>query len=258
MKTTIYDVLFLDIETITGERYLMPDTERTRLFQKRYKHLYNATPNIQWEDIHNDQGALSAEFGKILNISIAQLKPTTEGKDCLFVKSICSKDEKWVLNEFFKSYQKSKAGVLCAHNGLEFDFPFLLRRALINQTPFPHLLQPFGKKVYEMWDLLHDTMKIWGSTQYKGKISLELMAFAFGIESPKGDLDGSKINELWHSRFDYLRKEELPFDREEKIVARIEAYGAGDVITLAKLYALITGSNPITDDQVKIMKNEKV
>ena len=49
---------------------------------------------------------------------------------------------------FVNTYKRfnSKTHLLCAHNGKEFDFPYLARRMVIQGIPLPEILNLFGKK----------------------------------------------------------------------------------------------------------------
>ncbi|MFM7194795.1 MAG: hypothetical protein ACKOYP_08470 [Bacteroidota bacterium] len=43
---------------------------------------------------------------------------------------------------------------LCAHNGKEFDFPYLCRRMIINGIPLPPSLDLSGRKPWEVkWSM---------------------------------------------------------------------------------------------------------
>lgn len=249
--TAIHEVLFLDIETVKDERYLQ-ESERTRLFKKRFDSVSSAGQK-QWEDIHDENAALTAEFGKVVNISLGMVKPATDGTHVLTVKSMCSKDEHKILSDLALSLEKSKPGVLCAHNGLEFDFPFIYRRMIINGITVPNILDAYEKKPWTLQEQLHDTLKMWGHTAFKhNRGSLELLCYILGIPSPKTDIDGSKIGELWYGRFDDLPKDQLPFDAEEAVVKKISDYGAGDVVSLVRLYLKLSGSKiTISDEQIK-------
>ena len=64
------------------------------------------------------------------------------------------KDFKKLLNEHFSRPKN----LLCAHNGKEFDFPYIARRLIIKGMSLPYKLDLFGKKPWEVPHL--DTMEL--------------------------------------------------------------------------------------------------
>jgi uncharacterized protein YprB with RNaseH-like and TPR domain len=148
----------------------------------------------------------------------------------LYVKTL--KEEKGstehdlLLNFCSRGIQAAK--ILCAHNGKEFDYPFLFRRLLANKIKVPDILNGIGKKPYEM-NHLEDTVEMWSATQWKHKASLATLAEIFGIPSPKEKMDGSDVAPLYYS------KQDLPWES----VDQIAEYCNGDVVTLVKVYCAI-------------------
>jgi predicted PolB exonuclease-like 3'-5' exonuclease len=140
------------------------------------------------------RAGIYAEFGKIICISCGMF--TEKGN--FRIKSFCGHDEKTLLNDFAALCNKSfnrKERWLCAHNGKEFDFPFLSRRMLINGIKLPKVLNTPGKKPWEVNHL--DTQELWKFGDYKSFTSLNLLANVFGIPTPKDDIDGSKVWEVY-------------------------------------------------------------
>jgi DNA polymerase elongation subunit (family B) len=114
--------------------------------------------------------------------------------------------------------------MLCAHNGKEFDFPYLCRRMLIHRIKLPLLLNIAGKKPWEVAHL--DTMELWKFGDYKHYTSLDLLAAIFNIPSSKGEIDGSQVNEVYY---------------KEKNIKKIADYCQRDVIAVAQLYLKMKG-----------------
>jgi len=111
-----------------------------------------------------------------------------------------------------------KEHLLCAHNGKEFDFPYIARRMIINRISIPEKLNLFGKKP---WEIAHlDTMDLWKFGDYKHYTSLKLLANILDIPSPKDDIDGSQVAEVFY---------------KEKDAKRIATYCEKDTITVAQL-----------------------
>jgi predicted PolB exonuclease-like 3'-5' exonuclease len=169
-----------------------------------------------------ERAALYAEFGKIIVVGMGFLFVNKQGELSLKVKTIANADEKELLIEFIdfinKTY-KSRELTLVAHNGKEFDFPYLCRRMLANRLEIPKSLQLQGKKP---WEIIHqDTMEMWKFGDRRTYSSLELLAELMGIEGAKIDLSGDRVNYVFY---------------KEKDLDRIAAYCGDDVIIVAQLY----------------------
>ncbi|MEP1954024.1 MAG: 3'-5' exonuclease, partial [Algoriphagus sp.] len=133
-------------------------------------------------------------------------------------KCYANTEEKELLLEF-KALLEKKKWILCAHNGKEFDFPYLCRRMLINGVALPEPLQIAGKKPWEVRHL--DTMELWKFGDYKHYTRLELLASIFGIPSSKDELDGSQVNTTFHLEGD---------------IEKIKKYCLRDVEVTAKVF----------------------
>ncbi|MEC5394613.1 3'-5' exonuclease [Bergeyella sp. RCAD1439] len=212
----IEKVLFLDIETVPQEPSwdTLNDTER-KLWEKKTH--YQRKDEVSPEEFYGQRAGIMAEFGKIICISVGMLEKN--GK--LRIKSYASDNEKKLLESFGALFNKPRLRdvILCAHNGKEFDFPWISRRFLINGMPPPVPFQMFGKKPWEIPHL--DTMELWKFGDYKSFISLELMAHIFGIPTPKDDIDGSMVSSIYYI---------------EKDLFRIVKYCEKDVLTLANVF----------------------
>ena len=112
----------------------------------------------------------------------------------------------------------TKSHLLCAHNGKEFDFPFLARRILVSGLKLPKLLDIAGKKPWEVNHL--DTMELWRFGDYKNYTSIKLLSALFNIPTPKDDIDGSQVSKVYW---------------EENDLERIKKYCQKDTLTVAQL-----------------------
>lgn len=210
------NILFLDIETVPQEaswENLDPDTQC--LWTK--KTAPQRRDDILPEDFYTERGGIMAEFGKIVCISVGMAPNDRQLK----IKSFAGDDEAKLLREFGELFNRLPAqqAVLCAHNGKEFDFPWIARRFLVNGMEPPAPFRLFGKKPWEIPHL--DTMELWKFGDYKTYVSLELLAHIFGVPTPKDDIDGSMVAEVYH------RQRDLP---------RIVEYCEKDVLTLANVF----------------------
>ena len=135
------------------------------------------------------------------------------------------------------NYFSTQKHRLCAHNGKEFDFPYIARRMLIHNLKLPKLLALFDAKP---WEVPHiDTLQLWRFGDFKNYTSLKLMAHVLGIPSPKDDIDGSQIAYVYY---------------EEKQLDRIISYCEKDVLTIAQIYLKLQNENLLVEDEVFISK----
>lgn len=223
-KIPSHKVLFLDIETVPQVgvwNELSPEWQK--LWTKKVERQLSEDETA--EEFYGKRAGILAEFGKIICISCGIISNENQLK----LKSFYGDDEVDILLEFNKlindNYFKSDL-ILCAHNGKEFDFPFLARRMLINQIEIPAILNLQGKKPWEIQHL--DTMKLWKFGDYKHYTSLNLLAAVLGIPTPKDDIDGSQVASVYY---------------EEKDLERIKIYCEKDVLTVAQVFRKFRGEN---------------
>lgn len=232
----IENILFLDIETVPQYPNYTDLPEQLRLFWDN-KSLYLIKKDTETAERIYRRAGIYSEFGKIICISVGFLN-----NDIFRVKSFYRKDEKQLLLEFTAlltaHYNKTKHW-LCAHNGKEFDFPFLARRILINGLRLPKILDTSCKKPWEVQHL--DTMELWKFGDYKNYTSLSLLAAIFGIPTPKDDIDGSKVYEVYY---------------QENDLQRIVTYCQKDVLTVAQLLLRYKGLPLIPVEAVIISDNQ--
>ena len=160
-----------------------------------------------------------------------------QGEQILRLKSFFSKDEKALLNEFIdlvtKLEQTRKNIFLCAHNGKEFDFPYIARRMLVNDILIPRILDLHGKKPWEVQHL--DTMELWKFGDHKNYTSLELLTSIFNIPTPKDDIDGSEVWKVYW---------------KERDLERIAAYCQKDVVAVAQIFLKYQGLPLLANDRI--------
>ncbi|MFD2918760.1 3'-5' exonuclease [Terrimonas rubra] len=237
MAAALQHILFLDIETVPQQPdyTLLPDDWQT-LWNKKAEVLLRNTPDDSPADIYARAG-IYAEFGKIVCISCGVISGNGDAKQ-LTIKSFSGDDEKTLLAAFAQMLQKWTNGeprFLCAHNGKEFDFPYLSRRMIINHIPLPQLLNTSGKKPWEVGHI--DTMELWKFGDFKSYTSLNLLAVSLGIPTPKDDIDGSQVWEV------YWKDKNLP---------RIVTYCQKDVVTVAQIYLRLNGHSLLKENAVEV------
>lgn len=225
------NILFLDIETAPlVYEYDKLDDEMKQLWNSKFRFQTSETPKEQYK-----KAGIYAEFAKVICISVGFFNGTE-----FRIKSFYGNDEKSVLSDFAALLNKHfnrKEHRLCAHNGKEFDFPFLCRRLLVNGIKLPKTLNLSGKKP---WEVQHyDTMELWRFGDYKNYTSLNLLARLFNIPTPKDDIDGSDVARVYW---------------EEKNIERIVEYCRKDVLTVAQLLLRFMGENLIDKKNIVITK----
>lgn len=234
-KYKIENILFLDIETVPAFESFDKQSERfKKLWTKKAERLRRNEEETP-ETLYPRAGIYS-EFGKIICISAGYMY--SEGMQRYFkVKSFYGDDEKVLLTDFLEMLRKFHTNdqkLLCAHNGKEFDFPYIARRSLINGLKLPSIIDSSGKKP---WEVKHiDTMELWKFGDYKNYTSLELLAKVFNIPTPKDDINGSQVASVYY---------------EEKNLERIATYCEKDVLTIAQLVLRYKGENLIPDNCIE-------
>ncbi|MEN8794797.1 MAG: 3'-5' exonuclease [Flavobacteriales bacterium] len=227
------DILFLDIETVPQEEYWSSLSEETQnLFEAKTK--YQRKEEFTAEEFYNRAG-IWAEFGKIVCISVGYFNNKDKKKQ-LRIRSFFGDDEHKILTDFKQLLDKhfaKKSNILCAHNGKEFDFPFLARRMIVHQIELPHKLNLFGKKPWEVPHL--DTLELWKFGDFKHYTSLKLLTSILGIPSPKDDIDGSEVAKVYY---------------QEKDLQRIVTYCEKDTVAVAQILLRFNNQKIITDKEI--------
>ena len=232
-KTNFENILFLDIETVPEvENYTDLSEIKQELFA--LKTAYQRKEEFTPEDFY-DRAGIWAEFGKIVCISVGYFTNFNSENRAFRVESFVG-EEKNILQDFkdlLNNHFNKPHHVLCGHNGKEFDFPFIARRMIIHQIELPEKLNLFGKKPWEISHL--DTMDLWKFGDYKHFTSLKLLTNILGIPSPKDDIDGSQVGNVFY---------------KEKDIKRIAAYCEKDTIAVAQLLLRFNNEPLIEESQI--------
>ncbi len=227
-------VLVLDIETVPqAKAYSELDDDWKALWDLKAANLKGAE-QMTPEELYNRAG-IYAEFGKVICISVGFFR--AYGDFYQFrSKSFYGHDEALLLREFaglLDSRFDNRYFLLAAHNGKEFDFPYLSRRMTINGIRLPTLLDTPGKKP---WEVPHiDTMELWKFGDFKSYTSLKLLAKVFDIPTPKDDIDGSMVGKVYW---------------EENDLERIRIYCQKDTLTVAQLLLRFQGKRLLREEEL--------
>lgn len=227
----IENLLFVDIETVSGNATFEEMSPKLQeLWEKKSN--YFRKDDETASDVYERAG-IYAEFGKIVCISTG-LVTIKNGVKKFVAKSYYGNDEKQLLSDFGLMLNRfcSKANRnLCAHNGKEFDFPYIARRMLINRLELPDVLDIAGKKPWEVQFL--DTMELWKFGDYKHYTSLALLCEIFNVPTPKDDIDGSMVGKVYW---------------EDKDLERIAVYCEKDIFATAQLFLRYQAKDLIPED----------
>jgi uncharacterized protein YprB with RNaseH-like and TPR domain len=231
------NILFLDIETVPQfSDYSKLPEDWKQLWDTKSSSLVKYHEGQTNETLYPRAG-IYAEFGKIVCISCGVLQGVG-GQRKILLKSFYGDDEKLLLQQFIEMLNKWATGepkFLCAHNGKEFDFPYLCRRMIINNLAIPGILNISGKKP---WEVNHfDTLELWKFGDFKSYTSLNLLAHTLGIQTPKDDIDGSMVWEVYW---------------KEKNLARIVTYCQKDVVTVAQVLLRMGGEALLKEENIEI------
>lgn len=232
-KLHLENILFLDIETVPeAADYEELDDVTKELWE--HKTQYQRKDEITAEEFY-DRAGIWAEFGKIVCISVGYFHTKGDIREFRVTSFYGEepkllKDFKTLLNTHFK-YPKN---LLCAHNGKEFDFPYIARRMIINGISLPYKLDLFGKKPWEVPHL--DTLELWKFGDYKHYTSLKLMSHILGIPSPKEDIDGSMVRDVYY---------------KEGNLNRIVTYCELDVVTTAQVLLRLRNDELLQNNEIK-------
>ncbi|HLV14511.1 MAG TPA: 3'-5' exonuclease [Xanthomarina sp.] len=231
-KLNLENILFLDIETVPETQYFS-DLDETKQGLWEHKTQYQRKDEFTAEEFY-DRAGIWAEFGKIVCISVGYFK--NQGDLRNFRVTSFYGEEPEILKNFknlLNSHFNQTKHLLCAHNGKEFDFPYIARRMIIHNIELPYKLNLFGKKPWEVPHL--DTLELWKFGDYKHYTSLKLLTNILGIPSPKDDIDGSEVYRVYY---------------EEKEIDRIITYCEKDTIAVAQIFLRLRGDELLHDNEI--------
>ena len=229
-------ILFFDIETVPLTYDFKDLDKRGQELWDRKTRFIQDRENLSPEEVYEKAG-IYAEFGKVVCISLGFVLQK-EGETQIRIKSIANEDEIVLLQEFLdllNSYYNSPDFLFCAHNGKEFDIPFLCRRILINNLKIPYMLNVSGKKPWEIKHL--DTMELWKFGDFKNYTSLDLLTYIFKIPTPKDDMDGGQVAKVFY---------------QDKDLDRIIHYCEKDVVATIQLFRKYQGDLLVEEEFIQI------
>ena len=225
-------IVFLDIETVSAkhEIYDLQESQAiawSKVVDSKYKE--ELSEKVSYGMLFQKYAALFPEFGKIVCISLGYFINATD----FVVQAFSGADEKILLKRVSDELTKLSATykIIGGWNIKQFDIPYMVRRATIVDMNLDVRFDYFSKKPWEMTDFL-DIMEVWkaGAT-YLGSASLESVSAAFGFNSPKESMEGSRVSTVFYS------------PDQKAGLARIGKYCNSDIIYTSTLYVRMTRGN---------------
>lgn len=231
-KILLENILFLDIETVPEKSdFSELEAETKNLWEQKTQ--YQRKEDFTAEEFY-DRAGIWAEFGKIICISVGYF--VFKGENRNFRVTTFHGDEVKILRDFkslLETHFSRPEHLLCAHNGKEFDFPYIARRMIINRIDIPFKLNLFGKKPWEVTHL--DTMELWKFGDYKHYTSLKLLTHILGIPSPKDDIDGSMVCSVYYN---------------DNNIDKIVTYCEKDTVAVAQILLRLRNEELLNDEEI--------
>jgi len=241
----LYNVLFLDIETAPAvAEFDELSDEMQELWGLKCRSLLKRqsdqeVEHDEMEYLFKERAGIYSEFGKIICISVGFLTRQPDSSEpILRLKSFSNHVEAALIDDFDdllnRHFNNPDKFAICGHNIKEFDIPYICRRMVVHQMPFPKLLDLEGKKPWETLHLL-DTMEMWKFGDRKNYTSLKVLAALLNFPSPKDDIDGSQVGRVYW---------------DENDVDRISFYCEKDVLATIQLFLRYRRAPILEEDQV--------
>lgn len=213
------DTLVFDIETV-------PDTDLRKAPSTVAQAVAKWAERGETEE--SKVMSLSPLFGKVVSLALGEgespldeqtitalIVPPPGREEDEFPPGVRAMSEPDLLRAFWALAQHAE--LVVTYNGRGFDVPFLIARSLIHGIPVrvDLLSRPFDLRPHLD---LHQVLT--AGNRRLGPSSLDVVCWALGIRSPKGEMDGSMV---------------APFYAQGDIET-IAAYNAGDVAATSAVY----------------------
>ena len=236
-QIALENLFLIDIETVSEKEHFhfLDDAWKELWSEKINKSLPLGTTA---EEYYPMRAAILAEFAKVVCISFGYFKKDNTGPNYqLRIKSLSSENEKEILTRFIETlnqfHNQNHQWIFAGHNIKEFDVPFLCRRMLVNGIAIPSYIDFQDMKP---WDTpILDTLHLWRFGDYKHYTSLKLLSAVLGVPSPKDDIDGSQVGDVYW---------------KQKALERIAVYCQKDVLTVANVILRFKGMPLLKEEQV--------
>jgi len=236
--TELKSMLFIDIETAseypTYEEFCTKRPGAVKHWAKKAEQHRNTESHLVKltdAEMYTHMSALSPEFSKVIVISMGQIK-FQDNFITSKIRSFSTRTEKEILTEFMGTAQavfnQSPGIQFAGHNIKNFDFPYLIKRAIVNGVSIPHQFHFQKKKPWE--NCLVDTYEIWKFAGWNSA-SLDLICDTLNIPSPKTIMEASSTTEeYWNGNLE-----------------KIKTYCEGDVEATMNVMLKISGMDMVNE-----------
>lgn len=188
--------LFFDIETVGKHKDLSSLKEKEpKLYQLLSKKFQNKSSKEKWgntlEEMYRNLSPIMPEYGKIVCISIGYMDNNYKWK----IKSYVG-NEKTLLEEVAKVFNSAnnRGLIPCGYNIVLFDIPWLNKKMMKYRIRIPYNILTFNKKPWEINVL--DLSDVWRSSGRYWS-SFDEVTYELEVESPKSDIDGSQVHNVF-------------------------------------------------------------
>lgn len=220
--------LVFDIETVGDDWSSFDEVTKKSLVQWIEKGSRSETERVSLLEAVKNQLGFSPLTGRVVSLAVYDVEReigavyyTGTGEEKDFSDDSFSykqRSEKEILEDFWESAVSYDTFV--TFNGQQFDVPFLLLRSVTNKVkPSVELNQKryLAQQTSPYHVDLQDELSFYGATR---RSQLHLYCRSFGIESPKNEVSGDDVAELFR----------------EKKFRDIATYNAKDVLATMELY----------------------
>lgn len=201
-KEEITKMVFFDVETATTYKEHDELSDRMKqLWSKRCEWLranYEDNEGKTDSELYSYKGSLHPEFNRVLCVSFGRVEFDDFNEIKYTVHTCKGHDEKEVLMETLKVFEKFNASgfKFVGHNIKGFDIPVILKRAVINGLTIPSFLHLHNLKPWEFPFI--DTSDVWNFGAWSGtRVSLDLLSASLGVPTPKDEMDGSMVSDAY-------------------------------------------------------------
>lgn len=223
LKLNEEKLLFYDIETASQVKELELDTP---LFDS-WAYKVNKDGSKTDQEIiesYSKEAGLYPEFAKIISVVVGFIE-----NGGIKLVTIDDENESDLLNKFNKGLGNNMDKTLIGFVNVGFDTPFVFKRMLINGIKPNNKVDSSGLKPWEVEEV--DLAKIWQGTSFN-RASLINIATAFGLPSPKDDIDGSQVGSVY-------------WNEGAEGLTRISKYCRRDVATTINIFKKMRLEEPL-------------
>ncbi|MFD1142742.1 ribonuclease H-like domain-containing protein [Larkinella insperata] len=232
-KKRLKNLLFIDIKTVAGAPSYNDLDERIQQQWGQKTSYFQNDENWSAAKWYDTRASYYAEYGKIVCIGIGGLYWDDDNNVFLKVKTLANDDEEALLGEFINIIEKypSNELILCAHNGKEFDYPYLCRRMLVHGHQLPAALRLSGRKP---WDIPHqDVLEMWRFGDSRHFVPLDLLAAVLNLPTQPLELTGDQTSLVYYQKMG---------------LSKVREYARASIVTLVQVYLRLLGA-PLVEEQ---------